>query len=104
MTQLLHQGLRAQARASHLAFTVYTRSGCCLCDRAIDLIRSHQEHHGFTIELVDVDADPELAQRYGCCVPVVAVGGKVRFRGIINPALLERLLRAEAERTDVEER
>jgi hypothetical protein len=29
-------------------------------------------------------------------VPVVAVNGKVRFRGVVNPALLERLLRAES--------
>jgi hypothetical protein len=28
-------------------------------------------------------------------VPVVAVDGKVRFRGVVNPALLERLLIAE---------
>jgi hypothetical protein len=28
-------------------------------------------------------------------VPVVAVAGKVRFKGIVNPVLLERLLTAE---------
>jgi hypothetical protein len=29
-------------------------------------------------------------------VPVVTVNGKVRFRGVVNPHLLKRLLRAEA--------
>ena len=29
-------------------------------------------------------------------VPVVAVDGKVRFKGVVNPVLLERLLLAES--------
>jgi hypothetical protein len=29
-------------------------------------------------------------------VPVVALNGKVRFRGVVNPTLLERLLTAES--------
>ena len=44
--------------------------------------------------------DPELAAKYGNEVPVVAVNGKVRFRGVVNPALLERLLTAEGQEND----
>jgi hypothetical protein len=44
---------------------------------------------------VDVDTDPELAAQYGTEVPVIAVNGKVRFRGAVNPVLLKRLLDAE---------
>jgi hypothetical protein len=47
---------------------------------------------------VDVDDNPQLQVRYGEHVPVVVVNGKVRFRGFINPVLLQRLLRAEAGR------
>jgi hypothetical protein len=47
------------------------------------------------VQVVDVDAEPELAARYGQVVPVVMVDGKVRFRGGINPILLDRLLHAE---------
>jgi len=42
-------------------------------------------------------ADPALAERYGLTVPVVAVDGKVRFKGVVNPVLLERLLAAQRE-------
>ena len=35
---------------------------------------------------------------HGTSVPVVAIDGKVRFRGVVNPVLLERLLKAEAAR------
>ncbi len=76
-------------------FTVYTRAECCCCHKAIDLLRDHRRDQGFQITQVDVDADPDLAARYGHEVPVVAVNGKVRFRGVVNPGLLKRLLAAE---------
>jgi glutaredoxin len=68
--------------------TVYTRNGCHLCDEAQGtLVR-----FGFQLELVDIDGDPALTQRYGNCVPVVVIDGRERFRGRIDPRLLRRLL------------
>jgi len=52
-----------------------------------------QKKHGFTLTQIDVDTDPELAKAHGECVPVVAIDGKVRFRGRVNAVLLERMLR-----------
>jgi glutaredoxin len=96
MTSLLTRLFRPRRKADHLAFTVYTRAQCCCCHKALDLLREHQARHGFAIEEVDVDADPALVEAHGLSVPVVAVGGKVRFRGVVNPVLLDRLLTAEA--------
>ena len=48
----------------------------------------------FGLEKRDVDSEPELKTRHGDFVPVVTVNGKVRFRGRVNPVLLERLFRA----------
>ncbi len=96
MTAMLTRLLRRQPRADHLMFTVYTRAQCCCCHKALALLRDQQSRWGFAIETVDIDADPELAARYNTEVPVVAVNGKVRFRGVVNPALLERLLTAES--------
>jgi hypothetical protein len=79
-----------------LHFVVYTRHGCHLCDVAWELLRREQRRHGFRLDAVVVDTEPDLAARYGTCVPVVAVNGKVRFRGVVNPVLLRRLLRAPA--------
>jgi hypothetical protein len=42
---------------------------------------------------VDIDLDPELKRKFDTEVPVIALEGKIRFRGKVNPALLERLLR-----------
>lgn len=70
---------------------VYTREGCHLCEHAITLLR----RHGHEPHLVDIDADPQLRERYNLCVPVVEINGKERFRGRINEILLTRLLSAK---------
>jgi glutaredoxin len=54
--------------------TLYTRAGCHLCEAAAQVIgqvaagRAH-------VEVVDIDADPALTDRYTVRVPVVAVDG-----------------------------
>jgi glutaredoxin len=87
---------RSRIKVEHLRFCVYTRADCGCCHKALDLLKRYQRRHRFAIEEVDIDADPELKARYNTTVPVVAVNGKVRFRGIINPVLLDRLLLAES--------
>jgi glutaredoxin len=84
--------MRSQAnngRKTPLSAVVYTRSGCGLCEEAIDLLR----RHGLAVESIDIDRDEALRERYTNCVPVVAIDGKERFRGRINEVLLRRLLR-----------
>lgn len=70
-------------------FELYTRDGCHLCDDAHDLLRSR----GIEPKLTDIDERPELLAKYNTCVPVVVVDGKVRFRGIVDPVLLDRMLK-----------
>jgi len=96
MTSLLARIFKSQPRAEHLTFTVYTRAECCCCHKATTLLEECQKRWRFGITQVDIDTDPDLAARYGTEVPVVELHGKVRFRGLVNPALLERLLLAEA--------
>lgn len=70
---------------------IYTRNGCHLCEDAESLVRSH----GLTPQLIDIDANPELRERFNTCVPVVEIDGKIRFRGRVEPVLFRRLLQAE---------
>src|SRR4051812_8685179 len=93
MTSLLSRLVRRRPRAGHLHVTVYTREGCCCCHKALALLEGYRRH-GFAIETVDIDGDPDLVARHGTSVPVVEIDGKVRFRGVVNPVLLERLLHA----------
>ncbi|MGH3100875.1 MAG: glutaredoxin family protein, partial [Thermoleophilia bacterium] len=59
--------------------TLYTRTGCHLCEEAERVLRQEQPAAGFRLELVDIDHDPALANRYGVRVPVVAVDGEDLF-------------------------
>ena len=71
--------------------TLYTRRGCHLCDDALAVLL----RHGLHPQLVDIDADSVLRERYNECVPVVEINGRERFRGRINEVLLIRLLSHE---------
>jgi glutaredoxin len=104
MTSMLTRFLRRPPRAEHLTFTVYTRAQCCCCHKALHLLKDAQQRSGFTIEEVDIDGDLDLVALYDTEVPVVALNSKVRFRGVVNPALLERLLVAESVRRSDDER
>ena len=84
---------RRKRRVESRDVVLYTRSGCCLCDQAEALLREQ----GLSPRAVDVDQDVDLRERYGCCVPVVEIDGKVRFRGRVDPMLLRRLLAATPE-------
>ena len=59
--------------------TLYTRTGCHLCEEAERVLRQEQPAAGFRLELVDIDHDQALASRYGVRVPVVAVDGEDLF-------------------------
>ena len=88
---------RQVKQLGHVRFVLYTRRGCHLCDVALEQLQRARQRHGFALETVDIDLDPDLVARYGVQVPVVAVDGKVRFRGHVNPVLLDRLLQAAAQ-------
>jgi glutaredoxin len=85
---------RGKASSRQLHFLLYTRQGCHLCEVAWQQLQAAQRRRSFTLEVVDVDSDPELVSQYGSRVPVVLVNGKLRFFGRINPVLLERFLQA----------
>lgn len=74
-----------------LSAKLYTRQGCHLCDDAHALL----VRYGLHPDLIDIDADPVLRERYTECVPVVVINGRERFRGRVNELLLARLLANE---------
>jgi glutaredoxin len=72
--------------------TLYTRRECHLCEDAYRVLTEQQRRYGFSLDVVDVDTSPDLVSRFGDSVPVVAVNGRVRFRGAVNEVLFRRLL------------
>ena len=83
---------RPQKKLTDWNVVLYTRQGCHLCEQAWQQLERARQRYGFALQKADVDGDPDLLRDYGECVPVVTIDGKVRFRGIVNRVLLERLL------------
>jgi glutaredoxin len=94
MMSRLWSWLRGHRQENDVEVILYTRPGCHLCDTAHEQLEQARRRWGFRLAEVEIDTDPELASRYGECVPVVTVNGKVRFRGRVNEVLLARLLDA----------
>jgi glutaredoxin len=57
--------------------TVYSRSGCHLCEIAIDRINSTMDELKFELDIKLIDNDIKLQEEYGEQVPVILIEGKV---------------------------
>jgi glutaredoxin len=88
------QSLWPRKKLRHWNVVMYTRQGCHLCEQAWQQLGEAQRRYEFALRPVDVDEEPGLVRQYGECVPVVVINDRVRFRGIVNPVLLQRILEA----------
>lgn len=54
-----------------IAFTLYSRSYCHLCDDMREQLQAYSLDHQFSVDVIDVDADAELLHLYDELVPVL---------------------------------
>jgi thiol-disulfide isomerase/thioredoxin len=54
--------------------TLYGRSYCHLCEDMLAALEAMRSEFFFAVDVVDVDADPELEARYDELVPVLVAG------------------------------
>lgn len=57
--------------------TVISRTGCHLCEIAIDKINSFKDQLKFDLEIKLINDLPELEQTYGEQVPVIMIDNKI---------------------------
>ena len=76
--------------------TLYTRSGCHLCDDAKQAIESARRRTPFDYEEFDIDSDPQLRRLYNEEVPVIAIDGKKAFKYRVTAAELLKILAARS--------
>ena len=57
--------------------TVISRTGCHLCEIAIDKINSVKDELKFELEIKLINDLPELEQEYGEQVPVIMIHNKI---------------------------
>jgi glutaredoxin len=56
--------------------TIYSRSGCHLCEIAIDRINSTLNELDFELDIKLIDDDFKLQEEFGEQVPVILIDGK----------------------------
>ncbi len=71
---------------------LYTKEGCCLCDRAREVLRRLQAEFDLEIEEVEITRDPALEAQYGYTIPVVVIDGRHRFESKIAEYYLRKVL------------
>jgi hypothetical protein len=71
---------------------VLTRSGCHLCDQAIEVVAAVCAETGDGYRVLDVDGDPELRRRYTDQVPVTFVDGAQHDFWRVDPVRLKAAL------------
>lgn len=62
--------------------SLYSRHGCHLCDEMADALASLKQEVAFHVTVLDIDADPVLADRFNDLVPVLMHGDRelARYR------------------------
>jgi predicted thioredoxin/glutaredoxin len=77
-----------------MRLTVVHRQDCELCDQMVQALAALARHHPLPpIDIVDVDADPDLQRRHGLHVPVLLLEGSVVCRHRLETDELLRILK-----------
>jgi hypothetical protein len=58
-------------------WTVFSRPGCGLCEEMLEELASVlPPAEAVRVQVIDIDADPELTRKYGTRIPVLLVDGE----------------------------
>ncbi len=73
---------------------LYGRTYCHLCDDMLAALEALRREFSFTVEVVDVDADPALVAKYDELVPVLEAGGRELCHYFLDAAKVREYLAA----------
>lgn len=76
------------ARPVSRKLVLYSRQGCHLCEVMHRQARDLLDGSGITLEIIDIDTDPALRERYDWRVPVLADGSEILCEGRLDTASL----------------
>jgi glutaredoxin len=76
---------------------LYSRSGCHLCDIALETLEKLQkelrDEAPFEVEIILIDADPQLERAFGEQVPVTYIDGQPHDFWKVDPERFKKALR-----------
>jgi glutaredoxin len=77
--------------------TVYTRTGCHLCEEAKTAIAPLLREFHASIREIDIEGDSTLVERFGCDIPVIYIGRKKAGKHRVNLQQFRRQLQDASE-------
>ncbi|MCW2605546.1 MAG: putative redoxin [Frankiales bacterium] len=86
-------GILRGRRLRPSSVALVTREGCTLCAAAEPVVRRAAVDAGLVLQVLDVDADPELRAAYTDKVPVVLLDGVEHAYWQVDEKTLRRALR-----------
>jgi glutaredoxin len=82
---------RGERRQMH-TIILYSKAGCCLCDRAREYLEELAGERQLELIEIDIRRDPDLFERYRYRIPVVTIDGEERLAGQIEESDVLNLL------------
>jgi len=79
-------------KRERLPLVLYTRRDCPLCDELKQLVERSRYSELVSLEMVDVDLDPQTSERYGWRVPVLTSADEVVVEGRVESERLDERL------------
>jgi glutaredoxin len=76
--------------------TLYSRTGCHLCDEMKAVVGRLAETIPIELQQVDISDDPELERQYGLEIPVLLVGGVKAAKYRISEEELRRIVQGRS--------
>ncbi len=71
---------------------IYSKPGCCLCDKAKVILIKLQVEIPFTLQEIDISQNQALFEKYQYEIPVVAINGHDLFVSKISEFRLRKAL------------
>ena len=75
-----------------ITIEIMTKSDCCLCDDAKEIIEQVIAEMPAELKTTDIESDPELFERYKEKIPVVLINGEESFVYKVHPITLRKKL------------
>lgn len=74
---------------------LYSKPGCCLCEKVRDQLTELQEQHKFTLQEVNILKDSKVYKLFKDEIPVVFINGKKAFKYHLDEGDFIKLLTSD---------
>lgn len=75
-----------------LNVVIYSKPGCCLCDKAKAILLKVQAEIPFAMQEIDISQNQVLFEKYKYLIPVVAIDGQDIFVSKVSEFRLRKVL------------